>query len=229
MRHEQEFDADVRSSALWGKGGRGERRSSALWGKGGRGLATAAVATLTLALPLAAGANGTSARKDKGDTYIAPAVLQAAAKDPNGTVHVIVQSTSGAEGGKNTLQGLGNLKKEFRRTGMVSAEIPASKLDKLAESSGLTVTLDAEVKKADYTSNELWVHQNGASKLWPSASSAAPRGATIAFIDSGIEKDLPSFGNGSRIVDRQVFATLPQGSARDGRGHGSFVAGIASG
>jgi serine protease AprX len=50
------------------------------------------------------------------------------------------------------------------------------------------------------------------------------------IVDSGIGKGLLSFGDGSRIIDRQVFTSLPQGvSSDDTRGHGTFVAGIAAG
>ena len=227
MRHELEFEPNVRSSALWGKGGRGERRSSALWGKGGRGVITAVLAASALVLPLTATAdddNGTA----KGKTYVAPGVFQAAAH--NAKVRVIIQSTGGArdadDAAKNT--GEGAVLKRLDQMGMVVAELPAGRINALSKREGLTVTLDATVKKASYTSSQLWPHQNGVAKLWGTTLKPAPQAPGIAVIDSGIAKERADFGFGRRIVARQVFGDS-SGSSVDGRGHGTFVAGIAAG
>ena len=92
---------DVRQSALWGSGNRGgEFRSNALWGKGGRGLVTTVVA-LALAMPLAAGAGGQQASKEKpvrGGTYVSDQLKQKAKNNPNDLVRVIVQADSGVAG-----------------------------------------------------------------------------------------------------------------------------------
>src|SRR5689334_13165315 len=65
----------VRSSALWGTGGRGGDRSSVLWGKGGRGLVVASIAAVALAAPLAATAS-------PGKTPPAPTPTAATAPAP---------------------------------------------------------------------------------------------------------------------------------------------------
>jgi serine protease AprX len=173
-----------------------------------------ALAVLAFALPLSA-----AAAEDGRASYVAPGVYQAAKKSDK--VNVIVQA-AGVELAKNALAGLGSVKQEFRTTGMVSAELPSTVVEKLAAKSGLIVTLDAAVKPSSYTSTQLWPHQNGVSKLW-----GTPGAPAIAIVDSGIDKSLPSFGNGSRIVARQTFGQ--SGSGLDGRGHGTFVAGIAAG
>jgi serine protease AprX len=226
MRQERKFDADVRSSALWGKGGRGERRSSALWGKGGRG-AMVFVALTALVLPLAAGADDDNGQAT-GKTYVAPGVYQAAQN--NSKLRVIIQSTAGArdadDAAKNT--GEGSVLKRLDQMGMVVAELPVGRIQSLSKREGLTVTLDAPVKKADYTSSQLWPHQNGVSKLWGTTLKPAPQAPGIAVIDSGIAKDRADFGFGKRVVVRQVFGDS-SGSSVDGRGHGTFVAGIAAG
>lgn len=223
---------EERSSALWGTGNRGgEHRSSALWGTGNRGgehrsrraWATLAVSVLAMTLPLAATAgNGTGG--DKGKSYVAPGVLQAAEK--NDKVQVIIQASGGLEDAKKAFQGLGNLKKELGLIGAVAAELPASKIEKLMEIDGLTVTLDAPVKATAFTSTQLWPHENGVAKLW-NHSYTMP---AIAIVDSGIEKSLPDFDLGARVIHREVIASLPQDPTKlDGRGHGTFVAGIAAG
>jgi serine protease AprX len=227
MRQEQKFDADVRSSALWGKGGRGERRSSALWGKGGRGAMTVVVAVTALVLPLAAGADDDKGQ-GKGKTYVAPGVFQAAQN--NNKVRVIIQSTAGARDADDAAKrtGEGSVLKRLDQMGMVVAELPAGRIQSLSKREGLTVTLDAPVKKADYTSSQLWPHQNGVAKLWGTTLKPGPQAPAIAVIDSGIDKNRLDFGMGRRIVARQVFGNS-SGSSVDGRGHGTFVAGIAAG
>jgi serine protease AprX len=210
-----------RSSALWGSGNRGgDSRSNALWGKRGKG-SVLVVAALALALPLSAAA-GSSASKAK--SYVAPGVYQAAAKGEK--VRVIIQSSGGLEGAKKANNGLGELKKELKLIGAVVADVSPGRLKRLTEIEGLTITLDAPMKatgfaNGGFSSTQLWPHENGVSKLWDSAL-AAP---TIAVIDSGIDTTAGAFG--SRVIKRQGFGDT--GSGLDGRGHGTFVAGIAAG
>ena len=52
---------------------------------------------------------------------------------------------------------------------------------------------------------------------------------TIAIVDSGIEKNRDDFDMGARVIDEVVITKLKPNSAGDGRGHGTFVAGIAAG
>lgn len=189
----------------------------------GAGAVVAALGFLSLVLPLTAGA-ATSA-SDK--TYVAPGVLQAAQQNPNGTVRVIVQARGNA---KHAIRGFGYLKKELGLIGAVAAEIPAKHLDKLTSQAGLTVTLDAPVKASSFSATQLWAHQNGAARFWGSPVSPGPKPPAIAIIDSGIDRGVVSFGDGSRVVHREVITTLPQDATKlDGRAHGTFVAGIAAG
>jgi serine protease AprX len=234
MREDLGIEASDRSSALWGKGSNGGSRSSALWGKkGGRGLLVASLGVLTLCAPLGAGAHagwGNKKRDRSNDaTYVAPGVFQAAAKDPNSKLRVLIQSTGSTDDAKRAVKGLGSLRREFRRVGVVVAELPGGRIEALSKNPGLIVTLDAPVEKADYTSSQLWAYQSGAAKLWPTLLKPAPTGATIAVVDSGIDKRSPSFGDGQRIVARQVLTELQPNSGDDGRGHGTFVAGLAAG
>ena len=239
-RHTGGKRGDVRQSALWGSGNRGgEFRSNALWGKGGRGLVTSVVA-LALAMPLAAGAGSApspnSGPGTGGGGYVSNQLKQQGKSHPNDLVSVIVQmdaSVTGADAKKaeNEMRKLG------RRFGLINGfagEIRGQDLVKLERIKGLTVTLDAPTQKATLglgsgstattsTSSQLWTHETGVNKLW-----GGPQAPAIAIVDSGIDRTHPSFGDGSRIVARQVFGTSA-GSALDGRGHGTFVASIAAG
>jgi subtilisin family serine protease len=234
---------DVRQSALWGSGNRGgEFRSNALWGKGGRGLVTSVVA-IALAVPLAAGAGTESGSNVEpasvgSGSFVSHQLKQEGKTHPNDLVRVIVQMKAGvsaddARKAESTMEKLG------RRFGLIkgfAGEIRGQDLVKLEQINGLTVTLDAPVKKASLglpsltttttpapTSTQLWTHETGVNKLW-----GGPQAPAIAIVDSGIDKTHPSFGDGSRVVARQVFGSSSTGSL-DGRGHGTFVASIAAG
>jgi serine protease AprX len=128
---------------------------------------------------------------------------------------------------------LGRLKDQLKLVGAVSVEMPAGWVHMLERTPGLTVTLDGEVKATALalSAKQLWAHQNGASAAWGTLANPAPKPPTIAIVDSGIERGVVGFGLlGSRVVHREVFTTLPQdGTKQDGRGHGTFVAGIAAG
>ena len=151
---------------VWGAGNRGgEHRSSALWGTGNRGgehrslgrrgLGVVAAAAVALALPLSAGAG------DHKPSYVAPGVLQAAGKANGKKLDVVIQAEPGAELSKKAINALGSVKKEFKQLGMVTAEIPANKVEKLRDVPGLIVTLDTPVHTTGYSSSQLWPSSNG--------------------------------------------------------------------
>jgi serine protease AprX len=238
-RQEAFAPAESRSSALWGTGNRGGgQRSSALWGKGGRPFVTFAVAALALSLPMAALAGGGSGKsgpkRDGNGTYVPQALLDKAHKTPNGKLRVIVQSSQGRSGAENAFKGLGagNLGRRLDLVGGVSIEIPASKLDKLASIPGLTVTPDAVVKVSALpstapVSGQLWPYEAAFGQLWGTDDRYAANMPTIAVVDSGIEPGRADFG--TRLLASVNMSSLPNNSPGDGRGHGTFVAGIASG
>ena len=219
-----------RNSALWGTGNRGgESRSNALWGKGGRGALLTVVASFAMVLPLAASATrGSSQKQGNGTTYIAPSLTQFATTHPLASVDVIIQSSGGVSGAKNAFKGLGlpgSVKKELSLVGAVSASIPVKKLDKLATSDGLIVTPDANVKTSGLTySKQLWPYESGNARNWSTDPNYTL--PAIAIVDSGIESR-SDFGG--RLIASVNLSTRPNNSPGDGRGHGTFVAGIAAG
>jgi len=186
------------------------------------------VLALALAMPLAATAK--SSKEPSGAAYIAPGVYQAAEKNQGGKIRVIIQSPAGLAGAKSANHGLGDLKQELGLIGAVAAEIPAARLNALEKIDGLVVTLDGVVKSTSFSSKQLWPHENGLDKLWGTLLSPAPKAPTIAIVDSGIDKNRADFDLGTRVVRREVFTSLSQNPLTlDGRGHGTFVAGIAAG
>jgi hypothetical protein len=227
---------DVRKSALWGSGNRGgEHRSNALWGKGGRGFVTT-VLVIALAVPLAAGADsGPGKNYAAGKTHVSDALKQKAKTNPNELVGVIVQmdATVSADNAKKAANELRKLGKRFGIINGFAGEIRAKDLEKLERIGGLTVTEDAAVRPQSLlpattsstapSSNQLWTHESGVNKLWD-----GPKAATIAIVDSGIDATRADFTG--RIKAQVSFVTSTYSNAAgDGRGHGTFVAGIAAG
>jgi len=236
---------EQRSSALWGTGNRGgESRSSALWGKGGRGALAALAGMLVLSVPLAASAvharharpGGRAALKQ---TWIAPGLLRGATKHPKAYVRVIIRSSTGtlspALDAFMRLDRIDRLPEDreelSRRLSLVdgaAVTLRADKLARLAREPNLVVTPDAQVRVSGYSSAQLWPYETGLSKGWSGGD--APKAGTvptIAVVDSGLQADRADFAG--RVLANVKLGTLPDDSAGDGRGHGTFVAGIAAG
>jgi serine protease AprX len=234
---------EVRSSALWGTGNRGgESRSNALWGKGGRGALTALAAMLAISVPLASSAGShqrlaheASAKK----TWISPGLLRGAKRHPAKFVRVIIQSTTGNAGGAlgafkrvDRLDELGNDREIVdRRLSLVdgvAVTLRADKLAQLLKQPNLVITADAPVHVSSYSSKQLWPYEAGLANGWSGRDApAAGTVPTIAVVDSGIQAGRSDFGN--RVLAQVNLGTLPDNSPGDGRGHGTFVAGIAAG
>jgi serine protease AprX len=238
---------ETRSSGLWGTG-RGGRGSDGRNAAVKRGLL--ALLALALAAPLAASA-GSGAKNVQRDSYLAPVLRAAATSTPNADVRVIVQSDRGAGKAQDALDEFGNV--DSTRLQIVDAaagKVRAGDLPSLAQGSGLVIVPDTPVvldglsggpgkskKKGppdqqgtDFTSNELWTSAVGVDRLWPSLPSFARSGAgtpSIAFVDSGIEANRSDFVG--RIRAQVNMTSLPGNSAGDGRGHGTFVTGLAAG
>jgi serine protease AprX len=232
-KHEAFAPAESRSSALWGTGNRGGgQRSSALWGKGGRPFVMLAVAAAALTAPLAATASSTSAKLNKNATYVSAWLLAQAKAHPNQKFHVIIQSSQGAVAAQNAVKGMGNVKKQLDLVGAVAAEVPAGALNSLSKQPGLTITLDAWTKvsgsSSPYTTTQLWPGETGNAGLWSDdVTKYGSTMPTIAIVDSGIDANRADFAG--RVVAQVNLSTLPNNSPGDGRGHGTFVAGMAAG
>ena len=233
-----------RSNALWGTGNRGgDSRSNALWGKGGRGLVTALCAVLVVAAPLAAGAHKTGNQEIKfgSSTYIDSILLAKAKTNPNELVKVIIQSDEGAGRASKAFEYADHsepsqnddgekLNRTLTLVGAVAVDLKAAKMHHLARIPGLTVTYDARVKLSSLpTSKQVWPTASGVRPLWGNQPAAGQKVPSIAIIDSGIEKNRADFDMGARVIAEKVITTLVPNSSGDGRGHGTFVAGIAAG
>jgi serine protease AprX len=186
-------------------------------------------------LPLAASAvRGNAAKQSNGTTYVAPSLTAFAASHNGGAkVSVIIQSSGGVAGATNAVNnlglgnGLGNLK-NLSLVGGVAVTIPANKLDKLAQTSGLVVTPDAPLRPDAFTySTQLWPYESGNAVNWFSDGFYSSSMPTIAIVDSGVQQRADF---GTRLRASVNLSSDPNNQTLDDlRGHGTFVAGIAAG
>jgi len=200
------------------------------------------IAVVALAAPIAAVADSGSSdsgKKSLPPTFIAPSLLAKAQSSPNELVKVIIQSVYGdshaAGAFKNADRSDGALDREALRgrygfVESVAVTLKAKKLTMLAKIAGLTVTPDSAVRLTSVPSSvHVWPTASGVRPLWSTATSPAPKAPTIAIVDSGIDANRPDFDYGARVVANVPITKLEPNSPGDGRGHGTFVSGIAAG
>jgi serine protease AprX len=206
-------------------------RGNALWGRGGR--RSAILVALCLMLTSAV-ANGTAASEGPGSTFVPQSLLDAATARPDAVFKVIVQGGKGksssnvatdVQAAESEAPGKSSgLKRRFLSLAGVSAELTGRQILKLATKDGIfAITDDAGTRLSAYSNTQVWPSTAGA--LWgpPPKSAVYP---TIAVVDSGIDTLNSAFG--SRVLAQVNLTSLGPNSPGDGRGHGTFVAGIAS-
>jgi serine protease AprX len=210
-------------------------RSSALWGRGGRALAAGLFAAVALALPLEANATpgGHSAQ-----SHVSAALLRAAQNDPQSTFDVIVQ---GADSTDATAAALAadqrdnpgkakGLKQRFGSLAAVSAELTGKQIEKLADRSDIVaITPDSPVSAAGHApyNAQLWPYYANVQDFWASNKFTPPPMPTIAIVDSGIDTSRADVAG--RVLKQVVLTNRTPNSPGDGRGHGTYVASIAAG
>jgi serine protease AprX len=235
MRQERGANGTTRASALWGKPSKGETRSSALWGKSGRGVISMLTVAVALALPLGATADsGSSGGSVKA--YLSPGLLEAAKANAQKTFDVIVQGSRGESPARVAAdvaaarkahpgKGLG-LRKKHLSIGGVSAQLTGRQILTLARRPDVAaITADVPVVLTSLTNKQRWPYVSGVAQSWSATS--APNAPAIAVVDSGIDASRSDFGG--RVVKQVTMTSLTPNSPGDGRGHGTFVAGIAAG
>jgi serine protease AprX len=236
MRQVSGMRGTLRGSALWGKP-KGESRSSALWGKPGRGFVILALVA-ALCAPVAATAG--SGRSVQAARALVPASLMAEAEaHPNQVFSVIVQGSRGkksssvaGEVGNSTKAKPGKakgLKKSFTSLNGVSADLTGAQIVDLAKRPGiLAITLDSKIRlSAQYTNSQSWVDSAGVSDFYVGQALSSLDVPAIAVVDSGVAAGRTDFGG--RVIKSVTMTGLLPNSPGDGRGHGTFVAGIAAG
>jgi serine protease AprX len=234
---------DTRSSALWGTGNRGgDSRANALWGKGGRGFVAALAVLAITAIPLAGAGDVKSDRPHSANvpTYVDPLLEAKAHKTPNALVNVIIQSDDSTATAvsafrfadqKDSALDRERVRGRFGFLDSTAVTMKAKHVLALARRPGLTITSDARIKldSATPTSNQVWPTAEALRPFYADNERYRASTPTIAIVDSGIDQRRADFDNGTRVLADTVITRLLPNSPGDGRGHGTFVAGIAAG
>jgi serine protease AprX len=230
MRPEEEKNATIRSSAIWTKPD--ETRSSALWGKGGRGF----IGVLALVVALMAPATGFAHGGD--DRAFVPADLLAQARsNPAQKFDVIIQSDRGhstSTAASRVRDVGGSVGRKFHSITGASARLSGRALLALARKDHiLAITVDAPAYST-YENGEMWRETTHIDALWSyldpltGLGAPAPQAPAIAIVDSGVDATrLQDFG--TRLLAQVNLSSLAPGATGDGQGHGTMVAGIAAG
>ena len=230
-------------------------RSSALWGRGGR----SSIALLALVVSVVIPASGIAS--EGPDAAVPAELLAAASASPDATFNVIVQGRRDEQSDRvieELKQNGGQLKKAFRSINGAAAQVTGKQLLKLADDSHVTViTRDSTVSlvgNGDWDVTDpgdagMWRSVVGAPSLWDQpavkcalnllglkidptcvdfAGYTAPQAPAIAVFDTGI--DASKAGDfGSRVIARANFSSKEPSATGDPSGHGTMVAGVAAG
>jgi serine protease AprX len=177
---------------------------------------------------LIAFAGSASAAPGRTKAYVPDSLLAQMTGKPGDPVSVIVQGTFAPPGllQKVTDSG-GTPGRSFTAIQAVTAKLTAGQLRALANVPGITaITPDAPVKLTAYSSKQKWPYVSGVFRSW-SGFGGGLQAPAIAIVDSGIDATRSDFGG--RVVEQVNLTTRQPNSPGDGRGHGTFVAGIAAG
>ena len=228
---------NLRGSALWGKKTKGEARSSALWGKPGRRAVSVLAVVGVLAAPVASPAsNGNGA---SSGALVPSALLARAQAHPAGKFRVIVQAKPGKSSTyvASAVRGVVSkrpgkskgLKKKFSAVNGVSAQLTGAQLVALAKQNGiLAITTDRRlVATGQFSNDQGWAQTAGVDDFWVGQALSGLEMPSIAIVDSGVQTGRLDFSG--RLLKQVRLTSLAPNSLGDGRGHGTFVAGIAAG
>ena len=189
------------------------------------------MATLAVAVGLAAPAAYADSGSESFKAYTTPGLLQAATANPKGTFDVILMSDDRLAGWfvrqiSDFESPTAKVRRRYTAIGGVAARLTGNQVLTLARNSHVqSITYDAPVALAGLSNKQRWPYVSGVQKFWANGTSVAT--PTIAVVDSGIDASRADFGG--RVVAQVNLTSLPGNSAGDGRGHGTFVAGIAAG
>jgi serine protease AprX len=197
------------------------------------------LATLAIVLcaAVAASAQAPPAAAATTAAFVPASLIAQAEQRPDGNFDVIVQgSSSRTAGSLVSLQalvspgGARGLRREFTTVRAVSAQVTGRQLLRLARLPGVAaITPDVPMRLAGGLSNrQQWPFVSGVARGWADVNNGSlAQPPAIAIVDSGIEAGRTDFGG--RVIRQVDLTSRPGNSAGDGRGHGTFVAGIAAG
>jgi serine protease AprX len=183
------------------------------------------------------GGSGGSGGSDRGAIVLPHSLLTSARSHPAAKFRVIVQGDGVSSAGVAKRIGAaidahpGKAKGLTRRFALLSgaaAELTGRQVAALARDPGVdAITADTRVRMAGYSNTQQWPYQAQLSKFWDQIQNYGVQAPTVAVVDTGVDSTRPDFGN--RVVKQVTMTSLAPNSPGDGRGHGTFVAGILAG
>jgi serine protease AprX len=217
----------------------GECRSCALWGAGGRrGGGRLAVLALALAVVLGTLFGTARVARAAGTAYVPAALVEAATAKPDASFALIVEGAPGVdahgvgEAIKSTRQlypgGAAGIERALAVINADAAELSGRQLIALAQNPSISaITRDYPVVRTGFSNKQKWPGAALVSSSWLSAAKGLLNPPAIAVVDSGVDSSHDDLKD--RVVKQVTVTTLQPNSSGDGRGHGTFVAGIAAG
>jgi serine protease AprX len=199
----------------------------------------ATLAAVIAATAVSAGSAAPPAGATASSAFVPVSLLAKAEESPSAVFKVVVQGSG---------QGYGNgvaasihsarladpgvavgLKRQLATISGASAELTGKQLVKLAHMPGISAIMpDAAVQLAGLSNKQQWPFVSGVAHGWPDITNGKlPELPAIAIVDSGVDASRADFDG--RVIKQVSLTSLPGNSPGDGRGHGTFVAGIAAG
>jgi hypothetical protein len=230
---------NLRGSALWGKRTKGEARSSALWGKPGRRAAALLAVVGILAAPVAAPASNGNGASSSGARSSLTRCSPTRKRIPAGSFASSCRrspararrtSRASSKASSRSIPGKSRgLKKKFSAVNGVSAQLTGAQPVALGKQKGiLAITRDRRlVATGQFSNDQGWVQTAGVDDFWVGQALSGLGMPAIAIVDSGVQTGRLDFSG--RLLKQVRLTSLAPNSLGDGRGHGTFVAGIAAG
>jgi serine protease AprX len=189
-----------------------------------------------LMLVAAVGIHAASGRASTTAAKVPATLLAQAQANPSKMFHLVIEGRSSTQETLSRVQALLTrlpasdtaLERRLAVIKGVSARLTGAELVALADDAGIAaITPDAAVRLDSYSSRQQWPYVSGVARSWAGVANGSLTMPAIAVVDSGIQADRPDFAG--RVREQVNLTTLDGNSAGDGRGHGTFVAGIAAG
>jgi serine protease AprX len=220
----------------------GQSRWSALWGnRGGDARARAAAIVLlslaALTLPFTAIADN----RGGPDAFVESNLLTNAQRNPKALFRVIVQGDDGTDTARvasevterldDSTGAADQLTGRFQTITGVAATLTGAQVLDLADDSKIdAITRDVPMAPTAaldpaQLSAVSWMTETGLLGALPTALLSRTAPPAIAIVDSGLD---PSLDFDRRLVANVNMTQLTPNAPGDGRGHGTFVAGVAS-
>ena len=188
------------------------------------------LATAALAGPLAA-----IAEENDAEAFVTESLATAAERNPDGLFRVIVQASDGANAARvadevadrldDNSTDRDALTARFESITGVAATLTGTQVLDLARDGAIqAITPDVPMVTSDVGVNH-WLPETGLLSALRTNLAQGGRMPTIALVDSGIQLRR-AFAE--RVVGQISMTQLTPNASGDGRGHGTFVAGIAA-